>query len=337
MRGMLKVGELARNTGLTVRTLHHYDEIGLLKPSGRSESGYRLYSHDDVARLHAIQALRHLGLPLNDIGALLDGDHAAPGMILEQQIHALDRQIEQASELRGRLALIRDGLERGTQPPTGDWLEALSLMATYGKYFSAAELKAIFAGWHRIEDEWDPLMAEVRALMDAGGTPESPRAQLLARRWMALVHHWMGGDFELMNRWRDMYLSEPSAQGRGGGPPPDMMHFMQRAIDLRMNVLLRYMTLDDMRRIRYVPEREWRAVDEDGRALLAQGSTPRSAAARALAGRWQQLVERLTGGDAQFAAQLMLASQCEPLLASASPLGAEVREFIVKALDPHAT
>jgi DNA-binding transcriptional MerR regulator len=52
---LLKVGDLARRTGLTVRTLHHYDEVGLLKPSGRSDAGYRLYSQADVQRLHGIQ------------------------------------------------------------------------------------------------------------------------------------------------------------------------------------------------------------------------------------------------------------------------------------------
>ena len=71
---LLKVGELARHTGLTVRTLHHYDEIGLLKPSGRSGSGYRLYSQADVQRLHGIQSLRHLGLALSDIAGVLDGE-----------------------------------------------------------------------------------------------------------------------------------------------------------------------------------------------------------------------------------------------------------------------
>lgn len=58
---LLKVGELATRTGLTVRTLHHYDTIELLKPSARSEASYRLYNQDGVARLHAIQALRHMG------------------------------------------------------------------------------------------------------------------------------------------------------------------------------------------------------------------------------------------------------------------------------------
>lgn len=58
----LKVGELARRCGLTVRTLHHYDQIGLLRPSARSDSGYRLYDRTDIARLHRIQVLRKLGL-----------------------------------------------------------------------------------------------------------------------------------------------------------------------------------------------------------------------------------------------------------------------------------
>ncbi|OYV00420.1 MAG: MerR family transcriptional regulator, partial [Burkholderiales bacterium PBB5] len=69
----LKVGELAQRSGLTVRALHHYEQIGLLTPSARSSAGYRLYGRDDVARLHAIQALRGLGLALKDIGPMLSG------------------------------------------------------------------------------------------------------------------------------------------------------------------------------------------------------------------------------------------------------------------------
>jgi len=69
----LTVGELARRCGLTVRTLHHYDAIGLLKPSLRSDAGYRLYDRDSVERLHRIQAPRQLGLPLADIGTVLSG------------------------------------------------------------------------------------------------------------------------------------------------------------------------------------------------------------------------------------------------------------------------
>jgi DNA-binding transcriptional MerR regulator len=66
---MLKVGELAARAGLTVRALHHYDSIGLLTPSARSDAGYRLYGRDDVARLHQIQTLRAFGMALANIGA----------------------------------------------------------------------------------------------------------------------------------------------------------------------------------------------------------------------------------------------------------------------------
>ena len=68
----LKVGELAKRTGLTVRTLHHYDEIGLLRPSLHTESGHRLYTLRDLARLQQIVSLRQLGFSLDQVRECLD-------------------------------------------------------------------------------------------------------------------------------------------------------------------------------------------------------------------------------------------------------------------------
>ena len=89
----LRVGELARRCGLTVRTLHHYDDIGLLRPSARSDAGYRLYDRDDVARLQQIQALRSLGVSLADVGAILDRPESSVATVIEQQLSLLDQQI----------------------------------------------------------------------------------------------------------------------------------------------------------------------------------------------------------------------------------------------------
>ena len=86
---LLKIGELAKRTGLTVRTLHHYDNIGLLTPSVRSDAGYRLYDRSDIARLHRIQALRRLDLSLAEIGALLSGEGADLQRVIQQQITSL--------------------------------------------------------------------------------------------------------------------------------------------------------------------------------------------------------------------------------------------------------
>ena len=210
----LKVGELARRTGLTVRTLHHYDEIGLLKPSVRSEAGYRMYAAQDVARLHAIQALRHLGLALGEIATILDGRNARPEAIIDQQMQALQRRIREATELHDRLALLREGILAGRNPDIGDWVESLSLMATFGKYFSAGELKTIFTRYAEIEREWLALLPEVRVHMDAGGAIDSPQGQALTRRWTQLMMRWMRGDFALMERWGAMYR----ARALGAGP-----------------------------------------------------------------------------------------------------------------------
>src|SRR3954464_6663559 len=76
----MTVGELSRLTGVSVRTLHHYDEIGLVRPSRRNAAGYRLYDQADVLRLQQVLVLRELGMPLDEIAAVIDGepDRAAP-------------------------------------------------------------------------------------------------------------------------------------------------------------------------------------------------------------------------------------------------------------------
>ena len=69
---MYRVSDFAEKAGVTVRTLHHYDRLGLLKPSGRTGAGYRLYGERDLARLQQIVTLKFIGLPLRQIKDLLD-------------------------------------------------------------------------------------------------------------------------------------------------------------------------------------------------------------------------------------------------------------------------
>lgn len=138
----LKVGELAKQTGLTIRTLHHYDEIGLLTPSHRTEAGYRLYDRGDLTRLHQIQALKQLGFTLAVIGQTLASDCTALGSIIKRQLASLDEQIERASRLRMQLIHLDDELNRGDWPGMAEWLLTLALMTMYDKYFSHDELRA---------------------------------------------------------------------------------------------------------------------------------------------------------------------------------------------------
>src|SRR3954451_17422777 len=95
MNGGMSVGNTAALAGVTVRTLHHYDQIGLLSPSERTSTGYRRYTPSDLDRLHQVLVYRELGVPLEEIPPLLDDPAADP-----------------VAHLRRQLALLRDRLDR---------------------------------------------------------------------------------------------------------------------------------------------------------------------------------------------------------------------------------
>src|SRR2546423_6123298 len=100
---MWKVGQLAKRTGISVRTLHHYDQIGLLTPSHRTEAGHRLYDRDDVVRLQQIVMLRQLGFALDEIGAALRRADTALPRLIDLHLGRLRQQIERERRLYARL------------------------------------------------------------------------------------------------------------------------------------------------------------------------------------------------------------------------------------------
>jgi DNA-binding transcriptional MerR regulator len=324
---MLKVGELATRSGLTVRTLHHFDQIGLLTPSARSESGYRLYSRDDVARLHGIQALRRLGLPLKEIGAMLAGDGRSLPTIVARQIRALDHEIAQATALRGQLALMMMRFDEGAQPEMADWLASLEMMAAYARYFSPDEIRRILTNWPRIEAEWPALEAEVRAMMARGVPATDLSVQPLAQRWMGSIHHWLDGDFDLIERWGTMYKVEPAAR-QGKGPDLSVVRYVEQATELRFARWLAHFTLAEMSRFRWVPSSDWQAVNTAVQRLIARNAAPTSRAAVAACARADALISRTVDDDPVLLRKLAGAIASEPVLRAGVKLGTEVLDYL---------
>ena len=115
------VGELARETGLTVRALHHYYEQGLLRPGARTGAGHRRYGAADVERLYRIGVLRRVGLPLADIAGALDDPAADLRGALQRQLDALDERIAREQALRRRVA----GMLAAGTPSTDELVTAL--------------------------------------------------------------------------------------------------------------------------------------------------------------------------------------------------------------------
>jgi DNA-binding transcriptional MerR regulator len=123
-----RVGELANAAGLTVRTLHYYEEIGLLVASDRSSAGHRLYLESDVERLYRICLFRRLGLSLGEIMRALDDPEWSLRVALATHLANLDQRLEAEGRLRGHLAGLVDALGPSDPPLTEELLEVLEEM-----------------------------------------------------------------------------------------------------------------------------------------------------------------------------------------------------------------
>jgi MerR family transcriptional regulator, thiopeptide resistance regulator len=195
----LKVGELAQRTGLTVRTLHHYDAIGLLRPSLRTEAGHRLYTAGDVARLQQILSLRQIGLALEEIRGCLDATGFAPLETLRRQIARLRQQIALEQQLCERLEGLARYFRSAGEVPAEEFLQTMEVMTMIEKLYTPEQMKQFEDAAKQVgpdeiravEDAWTALLAEVRAGRDLD--PASPEAQALLTRWEALQERTMQG------------------------------------------------------------------------------------------------------------------------------------------------
>jgi len=219
-----KVGELAKRTGLTVRTLHHYDAIGLLRPSLRTAADHRLYAEADIARLQQIQSLRQLGFSLDEIRDALDRRGLSRQQVLELHLSRLRDQIELQQRLYRRLAAIAGCLAAAEEVSVAELTQAMEEMKMYEKYFTPQQMDELQqrgreVGPERIrevEAEWPRLIAEVRAEMEKGSDPSEPQVQELARRWMGLVREFSGGSPGVEKSVATMYRQEPGAMQKSG-------------------------------------------------------------------------------------------------------------------------
>lgn len=233
-----KVGELAQRTGLSVRTLHWYDEIGLLTPSWRSEAGYRLYTADDLVRLQQIKSLRQLGFALDEVRACLEDADFSPVSLIDLHLTRLREQIELQRQLCDRLESLAACLRAAETVSVEDLLQLIEDMTMIEKYYTPEQLEQLKVrkeqvGEERIrqvEAEWPRLHAEVRAEMEKGTDPASETVQALARRWMALIQEFTGGDPGIEKSLRTMYQQEQTLHGMDVGAMRPMAEYIDKAI-----------------------------------------------------------------------------------------------------------
>jgi DNA-binding transcriptional MerR regulator len=236
-----KVGELAARTGLTVRTLHHYDAIGLLSPSGRTgsahNSGHRLYTAADLARLQQILSLRQLGFGLDDIREYLSRADYDPRRVVRLHLARVQGRADELRKLADRLAALADALDKAEAVSADDFLNTVREITMVEKYYTPDQLEQLAArkeqvGQARIDEvqaEWPRLQAEVKAAFDARMDPADPRAQELARRWFGLISEFTGGDPEIFKTLNRMYQNEDTIHGMDVKAMRPQMEWMGKA------------------------------------------------------------------------------------------------------------
>ena len=230
--------EFASKAGVTVRTLHHYDRIGLLKPSEHTGVGARRYRESDFVRLQQIVTLKFIGFSLKEIKRLLDRKGSglsaalrAQRMTLNEKRRRLDLAIQAIARAEG-IAATRSKLDWETfqkiteaiQMQTNtDWIrkyyneEAQQLLVERGKLWNPELQK-------QAEADWGALIADLEAAAAEGVEPASPRAQALAERHAALVEGFTGGHAAiatgLKKLWADQANWPVEAKKQIFGPWP---------------------------------------------------------------------------------------------------------------------
>ena len=220
-----RVGQVARLAHVSVRTLHHYDEIGLLVPSGRSEAGYRLYTADDLERLQHVLFYREIGLGLGEIRDLMADrafDHrealVAQRHLLTNQTHRLQGMIDLIDKT---LAALDEGIPMGREEmfevfgdfdPSehdGEVKERWGETDAYEE--SARRTRRYTQGeWARFKAESDAVNADIAALMDEGIATGEARAMDAAERHRLLIDAWFYPcPQEMRVRLGQMYVADP--------------------------------------------------------------------------------------------------------------------------------
>ena len=243
MTSAYQVHEFAKRARVTVRALHHYDRLGLLKPSGRTEAGYRLYTDRDLVRLEQIVALKFIGFPLSKILELLN----RKGLDLAETLREQRRII---GAKRDHLDRAVRAIERAEQAVVGgeqsDWepfrkiIEVIQMQTRKDwmkKYYTEEQLADLKQRWSpevqaESEQGWAALAQDTEAAVARGEDPCSEVGQNLAWRRQALLRQFTGGDPEMEKNLQKLYADQSNWPQSFKKPFSDAVdNFLRRAAE----------------------------------------------------------------------------------------------------------
>ncbi|MFD8414425.1 MerR family transcriptional regulator [Streptomyces sp. NPDC059650] len=240
------VGQVAGFAGVTVRTLHHYDEIGLLSPSSRSHAGHRRYDDADLDRLQQILFYRELGFPLDEVAVLLDDPDSDPREHLRRQHTLLSDRIARLQQMAKAVEHAMEAKKMGINLTPEEKFEVFG-DADPDQY--AEEVEQRWGGtdaykesqrraasytkedWQRIQAEGEDLNRRLAALLDSGAAADSEEAMDLAEEHRAAIerNHYTC-PYEMHTCLGEMYVSDERFTAHYDSVRPGLAVFLRDAI-----------------------------------------------------------------------------------------------------------
>lgn len=240
------VGGVARLAGVTVRTLHHYDEIGLLSPSGRSGAGYRRYDDADLERLQQIMYYRELGFPLEEIAEIIDDPGADPASHLRRQHGLLSERVARLQKMINAIEFAMEADKVGINltpqerfevfgdfDPDGYEQEARERWGGTDAYKESGRRVSRYtkADWLAIKEQSEDWGRRIAELMDSGAAAGSPQAKELAEEHRRHISQWYYEcTYEIQTGLAEMYLADERFMATYEAIKPGLTVFLHDAI-----------------------------------------------------------------------------------------------------------
>ncbi|WP_202746788.1 MerR family transcriptional regulator [Clostridium rhizosphaerae] len=232
-----KVGELSRLTGITIRTLHHYDEIGLLSPSGHTDSGHRLYSESDIVKLQQIMSLKQLGFALDEIKQMFERSDYNPQQVIKMQIERLDEEIRIKKELRSQMKELEEVFDTVHKPSSEQFIKAIQLIINQKKYFTEEQRSKLKIQYEKFKSnemealtsDWNQLLTSFQSEMEKGTSPDNPFVQELAQKWQEGINMFAQGDTDIVQAAENYYRDNPLA-AKENGMSRELYEYINKAI-----------------------------------------------------------------------------------------------------------
>ncbi|MGN6606149.1 MAG: MerR family transcriptional regulator [Jatrophihabitans sp.] len=242
----LTVGEVAARTGVSVRALHHYDEIGLLTPSARSASGYRLYTAADLDRLHAILVHRALDFGLADIAAMLADPDEGTDERLRRQHRLLRQRIDRQQALLAALEHLMEARAMGDPLSPEEQFEIFGTTDLAERQAEADSRWGDTDAWTESnrrtarygKDDWLEIKADAQATVEAfaavkrdGQPADGPTATALAEEHRAHIERWFYPcSHDLHRGLAELYVSDERFAANYDGVEPGLAAYVRAAI-----------------------------------------------------------------------------------------------------------